>query len=369
MGRVRPATDTIIDALGLALKRKGETQPVREAAAAALREIGSAVGPEHEQVSEYASSPVGTETRPLEESRPSKFGTSGDRGIIGKDFDFPLIHKLAQGTALYAKENYNPGQVTLIGRDTRRMNAEFQRETAAIHAGNGMPVIVVEDEPVPTPVLAFYAGSHDEIGGVINLTASHSPYTDGGFKFSPDHGGAADEHVTGRIQELSNSARDYRSLDYEEAKRQGLIKVITAQEAVDQYVHGYLMPIIRESGALGDIVNYIQSHPDFELVLDPMQGTGVRVMHALYAAIAKEAGRDFFTVINENNNDPEFKDVHGAPQPDKPASNGRLVQKVKKKNKDVLVYRLTVMPIDLGPLILTVIFLGRMILSPSWPSF
>ncbi|MEK7313439.1 MAG: hypothetical protein AAB065_03095, partial [Deltaproteobacteria bacterium] len=126
--RVRPATERIVDALGLALTRKGETQPVREAAAAALREIGSAVGPEHEHVSKYAISPVGIQTRPLEESRSSKFGTSGDRGIIGKDFDFPLIHKLAQGTALYAKENY-PGKATLIGRDTRRMNAEFQRET------------------------------------------------------------------------------------------------------------------------------------------------------------------------------------------------------------------------------------------------
>ncbi|MBI5025043.1 MAG: glucose-6-phosphate isomerase [Candidatus Omnitrophica bacterium] len=39
LGRVRPATDTIIDALGLALKRKGETMPVREAAAGALKEI------------------------------------------------------------------------------------------------------------------------------------------------------------------------------------------------------------------------------------------------------------------------------------------------------------------------------------------
>lgn len=153
-------------------------------------------------LNQSASSRIEIQTLPLEESRPAKFGTSGDRGIIGEDFDSPLIHKLAQGTALYGLESY-PKRATLMGHDTRTNNPHYIREAAAIHAANGIQVILV-DGPIPTPVLAFLASGNTQIGGVINLTASHSPHTDGGFKFSPEHGGAADQGTTDRITELSN---------------------------------------------------------------------------------------------------------------------------------------------------------------------
>lgn len=265
------------------------------------------------------------ETKPIENARLAKFGTSGDRGIIdwdgdGKgDFNIDLVRRDVQGIAAHLLGSTDKRTI-IIGYDTRHRNPEFSKEAARIMAANGFKVLYAAQEATPTPVLAILAANRN-VAGVINFTASHSPYTDGGIKFSSSNGGAADTDTTDSIEKLANEAAVYKIIDYKGAVRDGQITELAPQDVVEEYVNGYLIPTLKGTkapdgvSAWDDIVNYIKNDSDFNLVVDPMQGTGVRTMQLLYSEIAKAAGRQFFKVIHTDNNDPKFTQTGGAPQP------------------------------------------------------
>lgn len=267
-------------------------------------------------------------TEVLVETPLVEFGTSGHRGVNGSaNFDMAMVRRIAQGNAEHIVENI-PDKTQLIVFDTRKNNLEYAHQTASIYAANGIKVVLIDAEATPTPVAAIVASFDDEIGGVTNFTASHSPASDSGFKFSPEHGGASDKTITDSIQNKANAAKEYKTVDFEEAKKSGLIVIMLPALAEDMYVNYYIIPTLKETGAWDDIIAYIQSNEDFRIVLDPMQGTGVRYLRAIYTALAQASGRDFFEMINADNTDTDFKQVNGAPQPDVDASNESLRQNI-----------------------------------------
>ncbi|MCK5393153.1 MAG: hypothetical protein KAI91_02355, partial [Candidatus Omnitrophica bacterium] len=254
-----------------------------------------------------------------------EFGTSGWRGVIEKDFDIHNVRRVAQAVAEYYL-NYIKTGIILIGFDPRKGNRGNAMEIAAIMAANGIPVRIIETEPTPTPVLAYLANSSEEIKGVINLTASHNPYEDAGFKFSPYHGGAAEKAITTKIEDSANSITEYKVINYEEGVKEGIIEEYEVEKAIDIYVNGYIIPTIKEIGAWETIISYIKENREFKLILDPMQGTSVKYMGAIYGAMRKEVGRDFYTMIHMNNRDSEFKEVNGAPNPTESENIQELLQ-------------------------------------------
>jgi len=266
-----------------------------------------------------------------------KFGTSGWRGKIGKDFTLPNIRKAAQGTASYLVESAQ-GKTLIVGHDTRRDNPINAKETASIAAANGIVTTVIKGA-VATPVLAYLAQRDSDVGGVVNFTASHNPKDDNGFKFSPSHGGAAADAITQRITELAGNAETYKIANYDEAVAAGMINEMSSKDAVDIYINEYIIPQLKKkfdgqnTSAWEDIVEYIKTNEiDFELILDPMQGTGVEPMRVLYSALAEEAAEEYYTMIHQDNNDPDFREVPAGPRPDKSDSNADLRNAVKEKN-------------------------------------
>jgi phosphomannomutase len=257
------------------------------------------------------------------------FGTSGWRGKLGQDFVLANVRRAAQGVADYYNQHVKQG-VILIGFDPRRGNYEFAIAIASILAANTIPLKIILEESTPTPVLAYLANSNEEITGVINLTASHNKYADDGFKFSPHHGGAADKETTDLISTYANEVSVYREISYASAKVQGLIQEVSLTEALDSYVNGYIIPTLRQLKAWDAIVNYIKSNPGFKLVVDPMQGTSVKYVEAIYRLMEKEVGRHFLKIIHTNNRDPDFTQVNGAPNPTEPDSIKELVRLVSK---------------------------------------
>ena len=279
-----------------------------------------------------------TEVLPLknvneEGARKAKFGTSGDRWQWtgeGSIDTISHVRRLATGIA----RNFNevtPGKIMLIGFDPRHGNVESARETAKIYAANGIKVRIVSAESTPAPVLAWLTNTDPDIGGDTILTASHSPYTDIGLKVGPSHGGAASQQMTDNITKYANDSGDYKVVDYQEAVNEGLIEELSPEEVANKYVNGYILPKLRELGAFDDMVNFIKQNPDFELVVDPMQGTGVRYLRTLYDALSEAAGRNFYTMVNDNNNDDTFSDVNNEPNPTKEKSRARFVKEVNDR--------------------------------------
>ena len=135
-----------------------------------------------------------------------KFGTSGWRGLIARDFTFANLRLATQGIADYLRaELADPGSVihgrrprVILGHDTRFLGREFALAAAEVLTANGLEPLLC-DRPTPTPVIAYTIRHRRAIGG-LNLTASHNPAEYQGLKFSPANGAPAPPEATRLIE-------------------------------------------------------------------------------------------------------------------------------------------------------------------------
>jgi alpha-D-glucose phosphate-specific phosphoglucomutase len=135
-----------------------------------------------------------------------KFGTSGWRGIIARDFTFENVRFATQGIADYLNselrtpnsEIHGRKPVVILGYDTRFLAREFALAAAEVLAANGLEPLLCNRD-TPTPVIAHNIRHRKAIGG-INMTASHNPAEYQGLKFSTSNGAPATPEVTGQIE-------------------------------------------------------------------------------------------------------------------------------------------------------------------------
>jgi phosphomannomutase len=133
-------------------------------------------------------------------STPIKFGTDGWRGAIAEDYTFDNVRRCAQGFAAYLVEKGRGGGWVVVGYDKRFDSEHFAAAAAEVLTGNGLRVHLT-DGATPTPVIA-YAVVEKKAAGAVNITASHNPPTDNGFKVRDENGGAIDPQGLKRIEAL-----------------------------------------------------------------------------------------------------------------------------------------------------------------------
>ncbi len=135
-----------------------------------------------------------------------KFGTSGWRGLIARDFTFDNVRLATQGIADFLNsqlrtansELFSRKPIVILGHDTRFLGREFSLAAAEVLAASGLiPLLCNRD--APTPVIAHTIRSRGAIGG-INMTASHNPAEYQGLKFSTHNGAPATPEVTRQIE-------------------------------------------------------------------------------------------------------------------------------------------------------------------------
>jgi alpha-D-glucose phosphate-specific phosphoglucomutase len=117
-----------------------------------------------------------------------KFGTDGWRGVIAEDYTFANVRRCTQGFANYLLKQNKKGSKIVIGYDKRFQSENFALAAAEVLAGNGFNVFLTNDA-TPTPVIAFSVVDL-KAAGAINITASHNPASDNGFKVRDENGGA-----------------------------------------------------------------------------------------------------------------------------------------------------------------------------------
>src|SRR5690606_14334997 len=157
------------------------------------------------------------------------FGTDGWRGVIAEDYTFDNVRRAAQGFASYMLSIGKKGQWIVVGHDKRFGSEHFAATVAEVLAGNGLKVYLTQ-EATPTPVIA-YAVVEKKACGAVNITASHNPPTDNGFKVRDPNGGAIDPEGLKRIEALiPDSVEAVKRVDFQDALREKKVVYFDASE-------------------------------------------------------------------------------------------------------------------------------------------
>ncbi|HNS60356.1 MAG TPA: phosphoglucomutase/phosphomannomutase family protein [Anaerolineales bacterium] len=164
------------------------------------------------------------------------FGTDGWRGVIAEDYTFDNVRRATQGFASYLIEQGNSGKWVVVGHDKRFHSENFAATVAEVLVGNGLNVYLT-DGATPTPVIAF-AVVDKKACAAVNITASHNPPTDNGFKVRDENGGAIDPEGLSRIEALiPDSPSEAKRVFIQDAKRDGKVVVFDASESYIKNLH------------------------------------------------------------------------------------------------------------------------------------
>ncbi len=126
-----------------------------------------------------------------------KFGTDGWRAIIGDEFTFDNVRKVAQAHAEHFKEKGY--KKVAVGYDTRFLSDEFAEAVAEVFASNGISVIL-SSNICTTPALSVATKELGADEGVM-ITASHNIYKYNGYKVKLSTGSPATPNVIRSIEE------------------------------------------------------------------------------------------------------------------------------------------------------------------------
>jgi len=189
-----------------------------------------------------------------------KFGTDGWRGRIAEDYTFANVRRCAQGFASYLINKGHLGEWVVVGYDKRFHGENFAAAVAEVLIGNGLYVFLT-DNASPTPVIS-YAVVDKNACGAVNVTASHNPPTDNGFKVRDDNGGAIDpqglKEIEGLIPETED---DIKRITMESGIKEGSIVLFDSSEGyIEQLQRLIDLEPIKDAG--------------LNILVDPMWGSG-----------------------------------------------------------------------------------------------
>src|SRR5262249_5077107 len=133
-----------------------------------------------------------------------------------------------------------------MGKDTHGVSEPAQRTALEVLAASGVETIVQRDGGVtPTPViswaiLTYNRGRTAHHADGIVITPSHNPPEDGGFKYTPPHGGPADTDVTAWIQNRANALLKTGTAG---VKR---VPFATAVRAANTHQQDFVLPYVQD---------------------------------------------------------------------------------------------------------------------------
>lgn len=246
---------------------------------------------------------------------PIKFGTDGWRGRIAADYTFDAVRRCADGYAQYILEVEGDQRPVVVGYDQRFASEHFAAATAEVLAGNGLQVLLTQSA-TPTPVIS-HAVVANQAAGAVNITASHNPATDNGFKVRDRHGGAIAPDGLRHIERLiPDSGETTPRLEFEQALEAGSIRQF---DPAPDY--------LRKIGTLVDL-DPIRA-AGLTVLVDPMWGNGAGWFPRLLGGGATQV----IEIHNQRN--PSFPEMI-RPEPIPPNVDPALAA-TRERQADVLI--------------------------------
>jgi phosphomannomutase len=249
----------------------------------------------------------------MTDDAPLTFGTAGLRGPMrdgpgGMNVD--TVVGTSWAVAHVLTDRGHSGATVVVGRDARHRSGEFALATAEVFAAQGFSVILLPD-PLPTPVLAYSVRRLAAAAGV-QITASHNPPADNGYKL----------YFDGGVQIVSPTDREIEA-DIGTAPPAGDIARQSVLPTDTELARHYIQ---RAAGVrLGSAAARV--------ALTPLHGVGGEVA----LAVLRLAGfDDVHTVATQFAPDPDFPTV-SFPNPEEPGATDAVLTLAAEVDADVAI--------------------------------
>ena len=246
-----------------------------------------------------------------------RFGTAGLRGPLrdGPDgMNLDTVHRATAGLVAWLRGRCLGGGAVVVGRDARHGSAEFAIVTAEIFAAAGFPVTLLP-RPLPTPLVAFAVRELGAVAGV-QITASHNPATDNGYKVYLDGGSQliapADTEIERCIEAVTEP-----------------IARTPVTPAADDLVRRYIDRVAR----LPELIGGLGDHADVRIALTPLHGVGG---DTAVAALAAAGFQHVHVVGAQFAPDADFPTV-AFPNPEEPGATDLLLATATRINADLAI--------------------------------
>ncbi|WP_099037012.1 phospho-sugar mutase [Mycobacterium neglectum] len=246
-------------------------------------------------------------------AHPLTFGTAGLRGPLRggpNGMNLAVVLRASWALAKVLRERGLHGRNVVVGRDARHGSDEFALAAAEVLAAQGFSVTLLFTA-VPTPIVAFAVRHGGAVAGV-QITASHNPPTDNGYKVYFDDGFPIVPPVDHEIEQAMADAPHADQIRRQVVTPSGVDEVQRYVERAAQvrHTHGSVRVAITPLHGVGG-----------EFVLDAMVRAGFDDVHVVESQFAP---------------DPNFPTV-ALPNPEEPAAVAALLTLAADIDADIAV--------------------------------
>lgn len=246
---------------------------------------------------------------------PLEFGTAGLRGPVragSNGMNLAVVIRTTAGVAAWLDRHGHAGATVVVGRDARYGSAAFAAAAADVLTAAGFDVRVLP-RPLPTPVLAF-AAPHLEAAAAIQITASHNPPADNGYKLYDETGIQIVPPADGEIEAAIAAAPAAVSVP----RAQGA--TVLGEDLVRTYLSRVsALPRGPERG--------------LRIAATALHGVGAEVLRA---ALHEAGFTDVHLVAQQSEPDPDFPTV-SFPNPEEPGAADLLLALAAEVRADLAI--------------------------------
>ncbi|GAA1472275.1 phospho-sugar mutase [Corynebacterium felinum] len=230
---------------------------------------------------------------------------------------FESVRDLGIGQAFHDED---PAPKVVVGYDSRYGSHIFATTTAEVFAGAGFEVFLMPT-PTPTPLVPWLIRKWGLDGGV-QITASHNPASDNGYKVYMGNGRQMPRSGEVAVERLL--------VDAPAASAIPRVTVRPCQDVVRRYIDEVTAVVIPEQG---DLLRINNERASLTIALTALHGVGGRsIMQALQTAGFAQV----HSVASQHYPDPTFPTV-SFPNPEEPSALVELFELGEQVQADVLL--------------------------------
>ena len=237
---------------------------------------------------------------------PLAFGTAGLRAPLGAGparMNRLVVRQATAGFAAWLIEQGHGGGLVVVGHDARHGSRAFAEDTAAVLVAAGFSAALSQSY-VPTPLVAFATTHLGAVGG-IQVTASHNPPADNGYKVYLGDGAQivspADREIEVHIRSAAAGLVPVSSFPHPSISTWGA-------EIADAYLAGVV--------GIDPATSTAAERNELRIVYTAMHGVGAATVQA---AFARTGFTKLSAVAEQEQPDPDFPTV-AFPNPEEPGA-------------------------------------------------